>query len=204
MDIKGIKLFKIIFILIIFLGGMYFYGKYANSKLLEGLTTMNGELRCPDILIQKGSKYYLYNSNIAEVPGVNPIVFNNLEEYVEFMEWQRGAGIMCPVLYVQNSYDIQGNRVYKIRPSVTEPQGGLPPSVLSKNIQKQMPSPLDETNLPSSPEEYNKGPLDNSSENLFYGQADAMNPNWAGEEYTQSLIDAGYYKGNEVDIAIPP
>ena len=28
--------------------------------------------------------------------------FNNLEEYTEFLEWQRGAGIRCPVLYVQN------------------------------------------------------------------------------------------------------
>ena len=96
--------------------------------LLEGLTTMNGELRCPNILIQKDAKYYLYNSEIAQVPGVNPIMFNNLEEYTEFLEWQRSAGIRCPVLYVQNSYDVQGNRVYKVRPSVSELQGGLPPT----------------------------------------------------------------------------
>ena len=54
--------------------------------------------------------------------------FNDLEEYTEFLEWQRGAGIRCPVLYVQNTYDAQGNRVYKVRPSVTELEGGLPPT----------------------------------------------------------------------------
>ena len=115
-----------ILIIVVFLGSLYFYINYDVSKLYvrEGLTTMNGENRCPNILIQKGPKYYLYNSNVAQVPGVTPIEFNNLEEYTEFLDWQRGAGIRCPVLYVQNTYDIQGNRVYKVRPSATEPQGG--------------------------------------------------------------------------------
>jgi hypothetical protein len=30
-----------------------------------------------------------------------------------------------------------------------------------------------------------------------------MNPNWGGSEYTQDLVDKGYYKENEVDIYIP-
>ena len=111
--------------IVVFCLGMNFY---LNAGTKEGLTTMNSELRCPNILIQKGPKYYLYNSNVTQVPGVNPIEFNNLEEYTEFLEWQRGAGIRCPVLYVQNTYDVQGNRVYKVRPSATEPQGGLPPT----------------------------------------------------------------------------
>ena len=29
-----------------------------------------------------------------------------------------------------------------------------------------------------------------------------MDPNWGGAVYTQSLVDQGYYKGNEVAIAI--
>jgi hypothetical protein len=123
------SMLKILFIIFVFLGGLYFYIRYtSNPKMLEGLTTMDGEKRCPNLLIQKGTKYYLYNSKIAQVPGVNPIEFNNLEEYTEFLEWQRGAGIRCPVLYVQNTYDAQGNRVYKVRPSVTELEGGLPPT----------------------------------------------------------------------------
>ena len=77
---------KILFMIILFLGGLYFYVRYTNNpQMLEGLTTMNGELRCPNLLIQKGAKFYLYNSNIAQVPGVNPIEFNNLEEcYIVF------------------------------------------------------------------------------------------------------------------------
>lgn len=208
-----------ILIIIVFLGSLYFYLNTDVSKLYvrEGLTTMNGDNRCPNILIQKGPKYYLYNSNIAQVPGVNPIEFNNLEEYTEFLDWQRGAGIRCPVLYVQNTYDIQGNRVYKIRPSATELQGGLPPTT-------PVPLPLKFTKLVDATRSdgaYNKNgypafdqssyyvgaltPLDqikNSDANLLYSD-NPMDPNWGGNKYTDALVDAGYYKGNEVNIFVP-
>jgi hypothetical protein len=192
---------------VIFLAGLYFYTQYSQtdkSYMLEGLTTMNGELRCPNILIQKGAKYYLYNSEITQVPGVNPIMFNNLEEYTEFLEWQRGAGIRCPVLYVQNTYDIQGNRVYKVRPSVTELEGGLPPTTpvpLPLKFSESIDPTFDQSN-------YYVGsisPLDqikNSNYNMLYSD-NPMDPNWGGQKYTQALVDAGYYKENEVSINVP-
>ena len=62
------------------------------------------------------------------IPGVNPIEFSNLEDYTKFIQWQTNVGIKCPVLYVQNTYDTQGNRVYKVRPNVCDLQGGLPPT----------------------------------------------------------------------------
>jgi hypothetical protein len=189
----------------LFLGGLYFYISYSKTHyMLEGLTTINGELRCPNILIQKGPKFYLYNSNIASVPGVNPIEFNNLEEYTEFLEWQRGAGIRCPVLYVQNTYDIQGNRVYKVRPSVTELEGGLPPTTpvpLPLKFSESIDPTFDQSN-------YYVGsisPLDqikNSNYNMLYSD-NPMDPNWGGQKYTQALVDAGYYKENEVSINVP-
>jgi hypothetical protein len=191
--------------LTLFLSGMYFYICYTkNPYMLEGLTTINGELRCPNLLIQKGPKFYLYNSNIASVPGVNPIEFNNLEEYTEFLEWQRGAGIRCPVLYVQNTYDAQGERVYKVRPSVTELEGGLPPTTpvpLPLKFNESIDPTFDQSN-------YYVGsisPLDeikNSNYNMLYSD-NPMDPNWGGQKYTQALVDANYYKGNEVSINVP-
>ncbi len=32
---------------------------------------------------------------------------------------------------------------------------------------------------------------------------DPMNPIWGGAEYTQDLVDKGYYKEDEVEIYIP-
>jgi hypothetical protein len=231
---------KILFMLIIFLGGLYFYIRYtSNPKMLEGLTTINGEMRCPNLLIQKGTKYYLYNSNLAQVPGVNPIEFNDLEEYTEFLEWQRGAGIRCPVLYVQNSYDAQGERVYKVRPSVSEPQAGLPPSAAApmgiasssgKTIMESSlgspdalayPNPTLLVDATRNDPPYNKDgypahdqtdyyvgtttPLDmmDVQQEQSVVSPNPMDPNWGGADYTQSLVDRGYYSQNEVQIAIP-
>jgi hypothetical protein len=114
-----------LFLLII----IYYYAIYSTNK--EGYTNPNehkNEIRCPNLLVQKHSKFFLYNTNLAEVPGVNPIVFENLEDYTEFIDWQRAQGIRCPILFVQHTYDAQGKTVYKSRPSVHESQGGLQPS----------------------------------------------------------------------------
>ncbi len=111
--------------IIVFMIGLYFYAKCSDTKYAEGF---ENKKRCPDLLIQKGTRFYLYNSKLAQVPGVNPIEFENLEDYTEFLDWQRSQGIRCPVLYLQSTYDAQGNNIYKVRPSVSEPQAGLPPS----------------------------------------------------------------------------
>ena len=134
--------------IIVFLIGLFFYAKPSNSKYSEGLTnnTLNSP-RCPNLLIQKGSKFYLYNSKIAQIPGVNPVEFNNLEDYTEFLDWQRSQNIRCPVLYLQETYDAQGNRVYKSRPSVSEPQAGLPPSAAAPVGIASQVTPMMETSL---------------------------------------------------------
>ena len=43
--------------------------------------------------------------------------------------------------------------------------------------------------------------MNEKQENLLYSP-DAMDPNWGGPEYTKSLIDKGFYKGNTVDIYV--
>ena len=130
----------ILLTIILFLAGLYFYIKHnyiiqesSNEGMENYNNTITNQRGCPDILVQEGSKFYLYNSKVVKVPGVNPIVFNNLEDYVEFIEWQRSQNINCPVLFLQQTLDAQGNSVYKIRPSPTNLQGGLPPNTVTSN-----------------------------------------------------------------------
>ena len=127
-------MYKLLIISIIFLLGFYFIYKsnevetFTNSA--DSITTkISG--KCPDVLIQKGAAFFLYNSKRANVPGVNPIKFDNLDEYVEFTEWQRSQGILCPILYLQHAYDAQGEPVYKARPSPTNLQGGQPDYIVT-------------------------------------------------------------------------
>lgn len=102
-----------ILLLIVFLAGIYtcIYNK-SSKKRLEAFTNNTS---CPDLLIQKGCKIYLKNSNMDNVPGVNPIEFDNLNEYVKYLKWQRSQGINCPVLYFQHSYNTQGDSAYTMK-----------------------------------------------------------------------------------------
>lgn len=207
---------QIIFLIVIFLGGLYFYIKYTTPELLENMTN-NTKPRCPNLLIQIGSKYYLYNSNLKRVPGVNPIEFSNLEDYADFLKWQETVGVKCPVLYVQNTYDAQGNRVYKMRPNVFETQGGLQPTITPTQAVQQ-PTNTTTINMTmtkvdkTKPKQSEEKPLvDFTKQNIEYPSSlapltpkfsvlsdDPMNHNWGGKEYTDKMVNDGKYKPNEV------
>jgi hypothetical protein len=208
--------------IVLFLAGLYFYAKYTGTKYSESFTNNSDEKRCPNILIQKGSRFYLHNSKVAKVPGVNPIEFENLEDYTEFLDWQHSQGIRCPVLFLQQTYDAQGNPVYKARPSVTEQQGGLPPTypgppnpTLLVDATRNDP-PYNTNSMPSYDQtDFYVGtttPLDKMNnnqnttqdENMLYAgpSPNPMDTNWGGAEYTQSLVDKGYYAENEVKMRV--
>jgi hypothetical protein len=221
--------------ILIFLIGLYFYAKFGDPTYAEGLQNNdnNTGVRCPNLLIQKGSRFYLYNSKVAKVPGVNPVEFENLEDYTEFLDWQRSQNIRCPVLYLQETYDAQGNPVYKVRPSVSEPQAGLPPSIASSSGDIISESSLGDPNALAYPNPtllvdatrndppYNKNSYPAYDETSYYVgtttpldtmdmsqeqsnvSPNPMDPNWGGAEYTESLVQQGYYKDNEVQINIP-
>lgn len=133
------KSLKLIIIIIIFLAGLYFCLNYTSKNMVEGFENSN-QSSCPDVLIKQGNELVLRNTKLAEIPGVNPLRFKNLEEYTEFMDWQRSQGIRCPVLFLQYSYDAQGKNVLTVRPDPEDKQGGLPP------VKTQVPTDNDDLN----------------------------------------------------------
>ena len=85
--------FHLLFFVLFFMSiGFIFYTQKGDNGL-EGFTDQSKPTRCPNLLIQKGAKYYLYNTKLEEVPGVNPIVFDTLDDYTEFLKWQHHVGI---------------------------------------------------------------------------------------------------------------
>jgi hypothetical protein len=242
-------MYKLLVIISVFLLGLYFiyqsnnvYSKNiemfttntdATGNIVEGLAERAGippnkmTENCPDVLIQKGSTLFLYNSKRANVPGVNPIRFENLEEYIEFTEWQRSQGILCPILFLQHAYNAQGEPVYKARPSPTNLQGGLPDFYVNQPILGNMtnanthimppPAPIpvrgftgNVNNIGSFVKEDDSGhypafnslqkPIDTPLDNLYNNTVspNAMDSNWGGVDYTEKLVQAGYFKDNEV------
>lgn len=133
-------MYKMVFIVVLFVIGLFVYSRnetwtpsmsttFYSPHSLEGMTnqaTENGG-DCPNLLVQNGAKFYLYNKNKPETPGVNPLEFGSLEQYVTYVNKQRMLGNNCPVLYVQKTMGAQGDDVYKVRPTPEDPQGGIPP-----------------------------------------------------------------------------
>lgn len=118
------NIFIALIVIIIIAQGLVFMASKCK-KTKDGFDNMVPKT-CPNTLIQFGNEFYLHNSNVAKVPGVNPLRFGSLEEYTEFLEWQRSQGIRCPVLFLQKTLDAQGNTSFVSRPSPIDLQGGLP------------------------------------------------------------------------------
>ena len=71
---------------------------------------------CPTLLIKRGNKVMLFNKNMPETPGENPIFFDNLEQYIQYVKKQRELyNQSCPVLFLQEEVNTQGENVYKMR-----------------------------------------------------------------------------------------
>ena len=174
------------------------------------------------MLIEKDGKILLFNSNIAIKQDVNPIEFNNLEEYSEFIELQKSQNINCPVLYLQYTTDTQNNDLLQIKPSIFENSGGLP-TKKSQTLQnkfsndyfdenKMLDATLDST--PNSKIKFNTGmfsgydqynqnigattPLDFLYVEKTEQSRNPMDPNWGGKKYTNTALARGDYKDREV------
>lgn len=206
---------KLTIITSIFILGLIFMIINKPKSIFESFTNKR-KYRCPNILIQKDKHIFLYNSELAAVPGVNPIMFDNLNEYVEFTKWQRSQGIRCPSLFLQHSYNAQGRSVYKARPSPTELQGGLEegrvrenrtlaPQTLLLNATRNNP-PYNNDQYPGyDPDNQYMGlstPLDKITNEGEGISPIPMDTNWGGDKYTNKLIKQGYYKGSEVKLAV--
>ena len=172
---------KWLFILFMFVAGLYVNLNYGSQQMKEGFSK-----RCQDVLVQDGDELVLKNTSLAEIPGVNPVRFKNLEDYAEFVEWQHSQNIYCPVQYFQKSYDPQNNPIYQERPQPVDMKDA-PPYALAAYPEmdtKNQPNPLLD-------DYFDVGEKKSVSDN-------AMDFNWGGSENEQKAIDEGNYKGNEV------
>lgn len=190
-------------ILLLFIVSIYFYATLKNK---EGFASRNS---CYDLLIKKGNTLYLYNQRKAYVPGVNPVKFNNLEEYVEFIQWQRSKGTRCPVLYYQQTFDAQNNEKFSF---VTNPlkanthlfnNSSFSP-VLSSKLVDAGRSNLKRANrnlYPGfDPENQYVGvytPLDKMFQEKQAVSDNPMDPNWGGKAFSEKAIRSGKYQENK-------
>lgn len=208
-----------IFLIIVFLVGMYVYvtNGIPTSLKYEGMDNMKGEISssCPNLLIKKDNVLMLYNTKMPEVDGVNPIPFYNLDEYINYLEIQRKKGFHCPVLFLQNETNAQGEEVYRMRPSPFDLQGGLPETNTLYPGSNTVTEYID-ANRKNPP--FNDGQYAGfDPQGLFVGRYtnvdevhdstkkapvsdNPMDENWGGVLYTQTAVDSGKYEENNVYV----
>ena len=206
---------------------------YFNWNTVEGLV---GYESCPDMLIQKGTQYLLYNTYKPE-SDTNPIKFDNLTQYANYVKTESDNGNTCPILFVQQVYGAQGDTTYKIRNNPLNPQD------IDYKSQTSTQN-LDETSTVKTQDNYTTPYtrqiyMDNLASNIVQNlttheisnidkleltksilaetqpkctttmddikpleinglTADPMSQNWGGPEFTDNLINQGYYAGSEV------
>lgn len=212
---KQIKTLFLIFLIITFLAGILVI--LTPKNVIETLANENSNSPdCPNLLIQKDGVLLLYNTN-NPIDDTNPIPFQDLDEYIYYLEIQRKMGKQCPVLYLQQENNAQGQDVYRIRPNPFDLQGGLP---AIQNIPTQPPTKpgkaIEIADATRDNPPYNQG---NYSGFDPYGQyvgvfttIDAvhestekqalsdnpMDTNWGGVEYTEKVVDSGKYEENNI------
>ena len=185
---KLTKMVKLTIIVVIFLLGMYFCSTVTHKDFVENF--IDEDQPCADLLIKKDSKIFLYNSKVAYVPGVNPVVFNNLEEYVEYVDWQKSQGLYCDVLYLEHGFDAQNNSKYDLKPNPDDPQGGL-------SVHNALHSKDDISSKILSFNEIAED-LDHSYKTKTKS-ANAMNTNWGGPKFARKLVADGHFTNHESD-----
>jgi hypothetical protein len=171
---------------------------------------------CPNLLVRSGNSILLYNTNRPN-DETNPIPFYNLDEYANYLEIQKRKGIHCPVLFLQQETNAQGDDVYRMRPDIFNPQPGLLQNIPTPP--NQPPKVVPVIDASRSSRIYNKNEYAGFDPyGLQVGQysvldkihdstgAEAplsdnpMDPNWGGVVYTQQQVDKGKYDENEVMV----
>jgi hypothetical protein len=172
-----------------------------SDKNIEGLETNN---ICGTALIKRGGRLLLFidPNNKDELP----IEFDTLDDYINYLDENKLKGIECPVLFLQQENDAQGNDVYRVRPSPFNQAGGMDPI----NV-----VPIQDASRANYPYNSNQYPgIDTTGSQIgVYNELDEihdstskalisdnpMDTNWGGVEFTNSKIEGGKYEDNEVN-----
>jgi hypothetical protein len=195
-------------LLVIFLSGFIVL---LNNGMRNVGMNMDFDEKCPKFLVRNGNKLSLLDSNKQIV-----LSFYSLDEYEEHLKEQKKRGVHCPVLYVQEENNAQGNDIYKMYSNPFQLESGvfsLPLSSVYESIDPdQKPIPVLDANRDNSPFNANNYPgydpvglnvgeyttideVHDSTKNEKYND-NAMDTNWQGVKKTEQSVASGKYIDN--------
>ena len=201
------------FVLLIFsLGAVLCLNPIINKKSIENMLSgkdpslerVHAENNtCPNLLIKTGNQLFLQNTNIQQSES-NPIVFENLDKYLEYVQAQRRMNVHCPVLFLQEESNTQGQNVYRMRPSPTSLEGGAQIGPIELVDGSRDHPPYNQNQFPGfDPQGYDVGritELDIIHESTSKAPIsdNPMDSNWGGTTFSSQAVASGKYAGSEV------
>ena len=206
----------ILFAIFVFLFGLHYYTFYnKNNNNNNNFEAMENKKKCYNMLIEHSNKFYLLNNKEKITKDTNPIIFDSLEEYKQFVEEEDSKGNKCPVVFLQYTTNTQNEELLQVKPSIFENNGGIQFKYNDKeyyNKNKMLDATKDSTpgknkifnkNMYSGFDKENQNigrdtPLDRIFHSNSKVSANPFDHNWGGKNYTQRKIDKGDYKDREV------
>jgi hypothetical protein len=181
-------------------------GGSKKDKINEGLEvndSPNETKVCGSALIKRGGKLLLFidPNNKNEIP----IEFDTLDDYITYLDEHKSKGIECPVLFLQQENDVQGNDVYRVRPSPFNQASGMKPiNVVPIKDASRANYPYNSNQYPGIDVAglqigvYNELDEIHDSTSRAKTSDNPMDSNWGGVEFTRSKVDSGKYDDNVV------
>jgi hypothetical protein len=182
------------FFVIIFLLGLHVY---ANNKIrlvnpfgAEAEAMQNkGNITptCGNVLLKRGEHIYLYNTN--DTSDAIPLHFNNLDEYVQYVESQRSQNIFKKI---SSPHELTQRPVGFVQPVIDS-------SRTSKTFNVDLYPGFDPHGQDIGV--YNELDKIHGSTAQSANSDNAMDPNWGGVEHTENAIESGKYDDRRVTKA---
>lgn len=195
----------------VFILGLIYNLSYRHVDLFEGFELQD---KCPNLLIKNGKELHLLNTKKAKIPGVNPIKFDNLEEYAQFVKYQKYMNINCPVLYYEQTYDVQNNKGYRLQSDPFNKKNGLPSNLSKKYNVTQSNIPLEDASMSNPPfnvshfsgiesENQNIGIKTDLDDIALDVNINPMSSAWKGDAATKASIKKGDFVGRTRNMNNP-
>ena len=211
---KNINLFYLLFVLIMFaFGTAICLNPMVTRENMENM--LQGEVHleqptptpmvdtpsnsCPNLLIRSQNVLFLQNTNMPK-SATNPMVFQNLDEYLLYLKSQRKQNIRCPVLFLQEETNTQGENVYRTMPSPFLKEE----VIMAEDGSRDNPPYNQDQYAGFDPYGFNVGQLTNidqihqSTEKNNRVSDNPMDTNWGGTTFSQESVESGKYADREV------
>ena len=172
-----------------------------SKKLFDLFKTSS---QCPTKIIHNNDGIYLYFNSTSGEP--KSVKLNNLEQFVKLLEQLRKNNVNCPILFYKEMYSTQNNIGYRYMPEYSTLMLPTPEQSRLSDANRSSHKIYNKNTYPGY-DPYNQyiglnTPLDkmfHEKETISDNPMDAV---WGGKDFTETAIQIGKYKGNEVILEV--